>query len=105
VAWPGFRGGALDGKYNDIADKLETLADVVGLEEVLKGIAVLLRDIGIFGSEVEGLSLAEVGQQLEDKLDYVIPKLDGIASSSQTTEKTVTDGAQPLAHMTAAGSA
>ena len=85
------KGGALDGKYGDIGDKLEGLADLVGLEKLLKFLAVLVRDIGIFGEEVQGVSLAEVGQQLEAKLDHVLPKVDRIDESSQTTESIVRD--------------
>jgi hypothetical protein len=85
------KGGALDGKYGDIADKLEALADLVGLETVLKLLALLARDIGLFGEEVEALSLAEVGQQLESKLDFVIPRVEGLTQSGQTIEGIVRD--------------
>jgi hypothetical protein len=85
------KGGALDGKYGDIADKLEALADLVGLETVLKLLALLARDIGLFGDEVEALSLAEVGQQLEAKLDFVIPRVEGLSQSGQTIEAIARD--------------
>jgi hypothetical protein len=85
------KGGALDGKYGDIGDKLEGLADLIGLEKLFKFLAVLVRDIGIFSQEVEGVSLAEIGQQLEAKLDYVIPTIDGLAASVQTITSIVRD--------------
>jgi hypothetical protein len=85
------KGGALDGKYGDIADKLEALADLVGLETVLKLLALLARDIGLFGEEVEGLSLAEVGQQLEAKLDFVIPRVEGLSQGGRTIEAIARD--------------
>jgi hypothetical protein len=40
---------------------------------------------------VEALSLAEVGQQLEAKLDFVIPRVEGLSQGGQTIEAIVRD--------------
>lgn len=74
------QGAAISGTTTNIADKLWQIADLkegqIGL--LLNIIAVILRDIGILSGPASGVSLAEVGKQLEEKLDYLMPEVDGL---------------------------
>jgi hypothetical protein len=89
-------GSKITGSVNDMADKLWQIADLIselvpGASAVIALIAILLRDLGIFGPELSGPSVVQIGEQLENKLEDVIPKVDGLTQSSQRIEHTVTD--------------
>jgi hypothetical protein len=88
-------GSAISGTDIDIADKLAQIADVLSdlpvVSLVINLISLVLRDLGIFAEPAAGPSLAKIGRQLENKLDDVIPKVDGLGRSAQTIERTVND--------------
>jgi hypothetical protein len=85
------QGGDLTGHYGDLADKLWQIVDILPkeLSFFINIISLLLRDIGIWGKEATGPSLTDIGKQLEDKLDYVIPQLDGIQAGQDGVAATV----------------
>jgi hypothetical protein len=51
---------------------------------------LVLRDIGLWGEEVAGPSLTKIGRQLEEKLDYALPRLDEIKAAQDRLDPTVT---------------
>lgn len=80
------KAGGLEGVLGEYAKKVEALAEVLGFDAALKLIVLILQDLGILGKEVEGVAAAEVGNQLEGKLDRVIPELGAIKAGGQTIE-------------------
>lgn len=87
------KGGALAGIIEKYGDKIEKIAELVGLGDVLSLIGLIAKDIGFPGTQAEELSLAEVGRQLEAKLDFVIPELGAIKAGGQTIEGIVREDA------------
>jgi|HubBroStandDraft_6_1064221.scaffolds.fasta_scaffold151950_2 hypothetical protein len=95
------QGGIINGTNMDLADKLWHLTELFDekISFIINSIAIILRDIGLFGNPVAQVSLAEVGYQLENKLDYVLPRVDGL-KDGQTVIDTIVRRIEQLSTMT-----
>jgi hypothetical protein len=85
------QGGIINGTNMDVADKLWQLTELVGdeLGFIINIISLILRDIGLFGEPVAGVSLAEVGHQLENKLEYMLPRVDSLKDGQSVIDSTI----------------
>ncbi|HYG79508.1 MAG TPA: hypothetical protein VD861_03930 [Pyrinomonadaceae bacterium] len=92
------RGGGITEILGEIADKLGDAADLIPvIGGLLKFIALLLKDVAMLGKATAEPARNEVDEQLEKKLDFIIPGVEMLKAGQQQisgvvgTTKTNTD--------------
>jgi hypothetical protein len=85
------QGATINGTNMDIADKLWQIADLIGgvVGLIINLVSLTLRDIGILGPATAGVSMVELEHQLENKLNFVMPQVDGLKDGQSVIDSIV----------------